>query len=287
MSGGVITKRLAFVIALLLAAAAQTPARGQSWRGITPLRSTRADVERLLGAPAKKTPHAYYYNLPGELALVWFQAEACDGDSGMGKFGYGWNVPVGTVTTIGVIPKRNIRKEKFLAAGDFASGEAKAGLVYHTKAGGGLEVETLNEFVTLVTYEPTVEESKLRECPRVQDCCVDFRHKFDEYVEFSFEDQKARLDNFAIHLGQILGRGVIMTHGASPAERSRLMKGAERARDYIARKRGIEPQRILIVDGGYEKTSSFTLHTYSIGGIASRIFLYPEPDPVEKGKGAN
>jgi hypothetical protein len=286
VSGGVITKRLTFVIALLLAATTQTPAHGQAWRGIIPLRSTREDVERQLGAPAKKFPGAYYYNLPGEVAVVRFQAEACDGESGMGRFGYGWDVPLGTVTTISVIPKANLRKEKFLAGRGF-SADASAPVVYYTRTGGGLSVETLNGFVTLMNYTPTQKEAELRQCPRTQDCCVDFFHKFDEYVELSFEDEKGRLDNYAIQLEATLGRGVITAYGENPRERRRIMKQEKRAREYLAQKHGIEPQRILIADGGYQKTSSVGLHIYSIGGPGGRIQLYRYPDPVKKVESAN
>jgi len=259
----------------------------QAWRGITPLLSTRDDVKRLLGAPTKKVRGAYYYALTDELVSVAFQEEPCDGESGLGLLGYGWNVPVGTVTVVSVIPKAKSGKEKFLAEGDFSADDTGAGFVYYTKAGGGLSVETLNGSVTLVIYAPTAKENVTHHCPQVEECCMDFFPKFDEYVELSFEDEKARLDNYAVQLQTSLSRGVITAYGQSPEERSRLMKREERAREYLAQKHGVEPQRIMIVDGGYQKTPAVGLYLYSLGGYWSRIHVERQPDPAERGKSAN
>src|SRR3954467_13912107 len=91
------------LISLIAAVVSANACLAKEWRGVVPLRSTRADVERLLGAPKQSTPDAFYYSFPYEIAVVWFQTKTCD--SGSGKIGMGWNVPVGTVTNVGVIPK--------------------------------------------------------------------------------------------------------------------------------------------------------------------------------------
>jgi hypothetical protein len=68
--------------------------------------------------------------------------------------------------------------------------------------------------------------------------------------------------------------------GESRAARNRLLKGAERAKRYLVHTRGFEPERLLIVDGGYHSSSYTELHLYTIGGVAGRIYLYPEKDPT-------
>jgi hypothetical protein len=72
----------------------------KEWRGIVPLRSVRADVERLLGPPSQASPYWSYYILPGELAVVHFQSMSCKDSCRVG-----WDVPIDTVIGIGVIPK--------------------------------------------------------------------------------------------------------------------------------------------------------------------------------------
>ena len=57
------------------------------------------------------------------------------------------------------------------------------------------------------------------------------------------------------------------------------MKLAARAKAYLVRERALEPERLLVVDGGYGPDVLTRLSLYSIGGLASQIYLYPEKDP--------
>jgi hypothetical protein len=79
-----------------------TACLAKEWRGIVPLRSTRADVERLLGTPTQRLGDVYYYRLRQELAVIWFlkasPAMVCR---------RGWHASPDTVTAIGVIPWAN------------------------------------------------------------------------------------------------------------------------------------------------------------------------------------
>jgi hypothetical protein len=111
---------------------------------------------------------------------------------------------------------------------------------------------------------------------------VDFFPRVDEYGALSYEDEKARLDNYAIEMKERLNRGVIVAYGKSRNERAKIMKRAERAKKYLMLKHGIEPQRILIVDGGYRGRSATELNLHTIGGVVSRVYLFPEPDPKER-----
>jgi hypothetical protein len=149
--------------------------------------------------------------------------------------------------------------------------------LYFTNERDGLAVETYNGNVTLVTYSPPATESHLH-CPRVQECCADFFPKFDEYGHLPFSDEKARLDNFVIQMRARLGRGALVVVGENAATRSKLIRRAERAKRYLVQTRGLEPQRLLILDGGYRPQSVTELHLYSIGGAANYIHLFPEKD---------
>lgn len=268
-------------LSLFLVLVSANAACAKEWRGIIPLHSTRADVERLLGAPTKSSSYASYYGLPDEIAVILYQTESCD--SFVGKFGMGWNIPSGTVTSVGVIPKGTYRKERFVVGNDFQVENAHAGFSYYTNAREGLSVETYHGIVTTLSYLPTKKEDNLR-CPRVQECCVDFFPRFDEYENLSFEDEKARLDNYANEMKERLGRGVIVVYGKNRDVRSKIVRRAERAKKYLAQKRGIEPQRILIVDGGYREYSATELDLHPIGGEINRIYLFPERDPEERDK---
>ncbi len=243
----------------------------KDWRGIVPLKSTRADVERLLGKPSSSG----YYNLRNEIVSFDFQREPCDSE--MEKFGFGWNVPPGTVTEIGIIPKGVHRKDEYQLAGDSKIEDNGFGLVYYWDNAAGFMVETYRGLVTLVDYYRKSSEERLR-CPRVEKCCIDFFTKFDEYGALTFEDIKARLDNFHFQINALSGRGTLVVLGPSRKIRAQQMKRAAREKDYLVKKRGLEPQRLLIMDGGYATTSYTSLFVYPIGQFP-RIYLAPEKDP--------
>lgn len=260
---------------VLLAFFAAQSVFAKEWRGIVPLHSVREDVERLLGPPSQSSPHFFYYQLADELALIHFATLSCT-DSCLG-----WNVPIGTVISIGVIPRGNHRK-KFDHGGDFTVENAGAGFVYYTNQHDGLALEKHNGALTLITYSSKKTEARLQ-CTPDTDCIVDSIPKFDEYGNLPFGDEKARLDNFVIQMKNLSGRGAIVVVGESRAVRNGLLKRAERAKRYLVQERGLEAERLLLVDGGYQASSYTQLHLYMIGGHASRISLDPQKDTVPVG----
>lgn len=92
------------IIAILLAFCLPTIAQAKAWRGIVPLHSTRADVERLLGEPATSSLVAKcrcFYDLGDETVTILYAnglgcAEPEERDGRVG----GWNLPRDTVIEI-------------------------------------------------------------------------------------------------------------------------------------------------------------------------------------------
>jgi hypothetical protein len=91
------TAKLLLSVCTLMAAAFTSQAKG--WRGIVPLHSTRADVERLLGKPNDRYGR---YDFQDEKAIVSYQGLSCSN-------GAQWDVPPDTVISIGVYPKKALR----------------------------------------------------------------------------------------------------------------------------------------------------------------------------------
>lgn len=250
---------------------------GKEWQGIVPLKSTRADVERILGAQKESTEWISYYKLANQIVVVHFEADRCDTETG--KFGYGWNVPAGTVTSIALIPRGTHRVEEYKSATNFAVSDDGAGFVHYRDESAGLAIETYKNVVTLVEYSPEAAQQNLR-CPQTYTCCIDFFTKFDEYTNISFADEKARLDNFWFQLNSGFARGTIQVLGRSPKDREQRLKRAVRAKNYLVRQRGLEPERLLILDGGYNEENMTRLTWHSIGGVATTIIVFREKDPV-------
>jgi hypothetical protein len=72
--------------------------------------------------------------------------------------------------------------------------------------------------------------------------------KFDEYGNIRFNDEKARLDNYAIQLQNTPGsEGYIIAYGTCAGEGQ---ARADRAKNYLVNTRGIEAGRIVTIDGG-------------------------------------
>ena len=91
-------------------------------------------------------------------------------------------------------------------------------------------------------------------CSRTASCSTSVRapnppaRKFDEYGNIKFNDEKARLDNFAIELQNQPGeQGYIIAYGSCAGE---AQARADRAKDYLVNTRQIDAARLVAIDGG-------------------------------------
>jgi len=74
--------------------------------------------------------------------------------------------------------------------------------------------------------------------------------KFDEYYDIARNDEKARLDNYAIELQSEPGRqGYVIVYPARNAKSNDAQQRAERISDYLINSRGIDPSRFTIKVG--------------------------------------
>jgi hypothetical protein len=83
---------------------------------------------------------------------------------------------------------------------------------------------------------------------------------FDEYGDISFEDEMARLDNFAVSVSTYEGAtGYIFAYAGKQTYKSEAAERLLRAKDYLVSVRNIDPARIFIIDGGYREQFSVVL----------------------------
>jgi hypothetical protein len=93
--------------------------------------------------------------------------------------------------------------------------------------------------------------------------------KFDEYGNIRFNDEKARLDNFAIQLqNEPTATGTIIVYGSCAGEGQ---QRADRAKDYLVNTRGIEAGRITTVDGGCRSELKVELWIVPSGAAAPTV----------------
>ncbi|HVF28159.1 MAG TPA: hypothetical protein VM943_07960 [Pyrinomonadaceae bacterium] len=84
--------------------------------------------------------------------------------------------------------------------------------------------------------------------------------RFDEFPSVAFDDDKARLDNFAIELQRNPGAiGHVIVYGGRRDRAGHADMLGERTRNYLVRTRGIDAGRVQIVNGGYRERAAYEL----------------------------
>ena len=140
----------------------------KSWRGIEPLRSTKSEVERLIGSRVVRcSVSACLYELPDEIVFVLYSTDAtCKNDEATTS----WKVPVGTVIEIGI----RFKQDKPLSELDFDLSKFKTdndehlpGWIYYVNLEGGVRIEGGLETASSITYFQKAKDNHLR-CPSVK-----------------------------------------------------------------------------------------------------------------------
>jgi hypothetical protein len=162
---------------------------------------------------------------------------------GPGTVTYNWSVSAGTIT----------------------SGQGTSTITVDSAGLGG---QSVTATVSLGGLDPS--------CNATSSCTTQVKPppaqpvKFDEYGNIRFNDEKARLDNYAIQLQNQPGStATIIAYGSCEGE---AQTRADRAKDYLVNTRGIEAGRITTVDGGCRSDLTVQLWIVPQGATA------PTPD---------
>jgi hypothetical protein len=155
----------------------------------------------------------------------------------------------------------NVTYNWSVSAGTISSGQGTSSIQVDTAGLGG---QTVTATVELGGLDPS--------CSRTASCTTGIRAvvppavKFDEYGNIKFNDEKARLDNYAIQLQNAPGsQGHILAYGACAGE---AQARADRAKDYLVNTRGIDASRLVTVDGGCRSELTVELWVVPTGAIA-------------------
>ena len=135
-----------------------------------------------------------------------------------------------------------------VSAGTITSGQGTPSITVDTTGQGGTAITAT---VNVGGYPP--------ECTTTASCTTTPTRRavarlFDQYGNIAFNDEKARLDNFAIQLQNEPGsQGYIIAYAGRRARANEAQARADRAKDYLVNTRGVDPGRIVTVDGGYRE----------------------------------
>jgi hypothetical protein len=151
-----------------------------------------------------------------------------------------------------------------VSAGTISSGQGTSSITVDTTGLGG---QSVTATVSVGGFDPS--------CSGTASCTTPVRppkpiaSKFDEYGNIKFNDEKARLDNYAIQLQNTPGStGTIIVYGSCAGE---AQQRGDRAKDYLVNTRGIEAGRITVVDGGCRSDLAVQLWVVPQGADAPAV----------------
>jgi hypothetical protein len=242
-------------------------AHAQDWRGIKPLHSSRADVERLLGAPHGEC--RCFYEFEGETIRIEYAKSLCVG------YPSGWNVPADSVLTIDIryneprnLSALRIVESEFLKAADdtlttYYSNRERG--VQYTISGHGKHIKT--------SYFPSSGNLHLRcDCFPSLDESTARSVYFDTFGEIPINDVLARLDNYVIQLHNIPRfKGYVIFYDGRKTSSKKMLRYEQSIKRHLLKNRGLQPDRLVIIDGGYREEATFELF------MLTRELSPPEP----------
>jgi hypothetical protein len=151
-----------------------------------------------------------------------------------------------------------------VSAGTISSGQGTSSITVDT---AGLSGTSVTATVNIGGADPSC--SATASCTTAVKTPKPVATRFDEYGNIKFNDEKARLDNYAIQLQNTPGSAAtIIVYGSCAGE---AQARGDRAKDYLVNTRGIEAGRITVVDGGCRSDLTVQLWVVPQGADAPAV----------------
>ena len=161
-----------------------------------------------------------------------------------------------------------------VSAGTISSGQGTSLIEVDTTGIGGYSVTAT---VETGGYEPRCQTS--RSATAIVQKLLSAR-KFDEYGAVALEDQKARLDNFAIELqNDPMTQAYVIVYGGRRSARGTAVARIKTVNTYLMTTRGVDSNRIVAIDGGYREEPTTELWIVPDGAVQPTAS--PSVDPSE------
>ncbi|MFL6256774.1 MAG: hypothetical protein ACJ74T_17350 [Pyrinomonadaceae bacterium] len=160
-----------------------------------------------------------------------------------------------------------------VSSGTISSGQGTSSITVDTTGATG----TVTATVDVGGYD--------RSCSTSNSCTVSIpavplARKVDEYGNIKFNDEKARLDNYAIELqNDPTAQGYLVCYGGRTGRTGEAQRRCDRAKNYLVSTRGIDAARIVTVDGGFRE--ELTVELWVVPSGANPPQSTPSVDPSE------
>ena len=248
---------IAFLVSLF---GAEVIAQG-GYKSIIPMLSTCHDVKNILTS-AECGNSEQSFKLRDETLKIVYTTKECDE-----FYGRKWNVPIGTVVSV---TRRTRNPQTWEDLGitinesDYNLSYTDAiGQVIYERKKGGLTIVATGKYISDVDYTPTVEDYSKTCGGSSRNLNTEFSYddSFDSYGVIPWEEEKRRLDNFAVYLKRRSEmKGYLIYQPGKNEDMRKLREQAERARKYLVRHRKIGKERIVVEFAGRRETLRIALH---------------------------
>jgi len=186
------------------------PAEAKEWEGITPLYSTRADVERIFGVKSAGK-FVEYFMFRTNRIFIEYSEKRCEKDE-IGLY----DVPIGTVLIVSVTLANPVSPSSLnldLSKFEVEHATDVDGMKFYVDRGDGFRVQVYEDMVTNLTYLPTASDSKRLRCPnkeiteRPKRPCVSQTSPFDPSGSYYIEPKlESKVDAGVVELFAIVLR---------------------------------------------------------------------------------
>ncbi|HEY0380453.1 MAG TPA: hypothetical protein VGC87_26305 [Pyrinomonadaceae bacterium] len=204
--------------------------------GCTAFTTTKVIVRECIRPPVCPNVSIYCPDTVSLGAPVTFSASLSGGYPANVSPVYNWTVSNGTVI----------------------SGQGTASIQVDTT---GLEGQTITANLSVEGYNQSCTATCTVNIPRKIKC-----QQVDYYPPIRYNDEKARLDNFAVQLqNDPNAKGHIIVFGGPKSNTADKQKRIKRAYDYLVNFRGISPDRLVTKDGGPRDETTTELWIVPLG----------------------
>jgi len=253
-----------FITCCCLTVGIATVCCGQGWRNIVPLHSTRKDVQRLIGRPTES--NGLTYDLKTERVTIYYSDLPC-----VKGWPYGWNVAPDVVIKIVVYPQARLTLDQlgFDVRGYTKTQNSRLGGNDYTNNELGISIGVKeNGEVEVIQYQPSAKEKHLL-CPdaaererEIERGLSTYATPVISYSDMSPNEETARLDLFVDQLAKRSPESKIHVIGyARPDDcTGEGIEPANRVRDQLVTKLGIDSRRITTTGGGHNSTVRIQLY---------------------------
>ena len=108
---------------------------------------------------------------------------------------------------------------------------------------------------------------------------------FDSFLSLAFDDTKARLDNLAIELQNAPdATAYVIVYAGRNSRTGQADALGRRAMDYLVNQRGVDSQRIIVINGGYRDEDFIEIWICPPGAKTPQATPTVQPSDVQPGR---